>query len=363
MAMRCEWQPGLLLVAILAAWLLATSEAGAVPRYSARYGQSCLLCHQNPTGGGMRTLYASQFLVPAELAMGETSPEALEQIDPQLNENIVVGVDLRSLIYEGDGERGSILDMQADIYLSVQMSERYSIYVDRGQNSTHEYFGTAFVLPAHGYFKAGRFTPAYGWRFADHQMAGRRYLLLTEGSDHPSALNDAGFEVGISPGRLDVTAALLDGSGENGDSYAGRFVFRQSLGPVNLAAGGSLLRRQESHGHRRAAGGFGYVALGPASWVWQVDDTRQEGRTGLLVSHEMAWRLKQGMDLRLTYSFQDPDTDLKNGTRTRWGVGVDALPSPFFGIQLMGNIYEFEDGALVGETDYAQAELVLHFLY
>jgi len=60
MAMRFKWRPKLLSLALLASWLITAGEAGAVPRYSARYGQSCTLCHQNPTGGGMRTLYASQ---------------------------------------------------------------------------------------------------------------------------------------------------------------------------------------------------------------------------------------------------------------------------------------------------------------
>jgi hypothetical protein len=352
--------PALLL---LASWLTMAPEAGALPRYSARYGQSCHLCHHNPTGGGLRTPYASQYLVPNEIATVKMVPEELERIDPQLNENITVGVDLRSLIYEGEGARGSILDMQGDVYLALQMLERFSVYVDRGQDRTHEYFGMAYVLPGNGYVKTGRFTPAYGWRFADHQMAGRRYLLRTEGSDFPTSLNDAGLEVGISPGGLDVSASLLRGSGGNGDSYAGRAVLRKSVGTLNVAAGGSILRRQESSGHSRAAGGFGYVALGPASWLWQLDETKQDERLGLLVSQELAWQLRRGVDLRLTYSFQDPDTDIKNGSRTRWGLGLDTLPYPFFGVQLMGHLYEFEEGSLVTEADYVQAELVLHFLY
>nr|MEE4266754.1 hypothetical protein [Candidatus Krumholzibacteria bacterium] len=48
--------------------LILAGEAHAVPRYTAQYGQSCTLCHTNPTGGGLRTEYASQYLIPEEIA-------------------------------------------------------------------------------------------------------------------------------------------------------------------------------------------------------------------------------------------------------------------------------------------------------
>ena len=52
--------------------LLPALRAGALPRYSARYEQNCSLCHVNPSGGGMRSGYATQQLIPKEIAM---SPE------------------------------------------------------------------------------------------------------------------------------------------------------------------------------------------------------------------------------------------------------------------------------------------------
>ena len=46
-------------LALVAISALPALEAGAVPRYSARYEQNCMLCHVNPTGGGMRSSYAT----------------------------------------------------------------------------------------------------------------------------------------------------------------------------------------------------------------------------------------------------------------------------------------------------------------
>ena len=83
-----------ILAAGFVAWFSA-EPAQALPRYSARYEQNCGLCHVNPTGGGQRTLYAAQYIIPSELAMRNATPEQLAAIDPQLSKSISIGVDLR----------------------------------------------------------------------------------------------------------------------------------------------------------------------------------------------------------------------------------------------------------------------------
>ncbi len=345
-------------------------DAAALPRYSARYGQSCHLCHYNPTGGGMRSLYASQYILPAEMTITRLPEEETVQLSPQIAPPLVVGLDMRTILHEGEGEKGqsSVFGMQADVYLAFQMSARFSAHLDLGQSRTQEYFGMAYLLPGSGYFKVGRFLPDFGWRFADHQTAVRRYLLFPDGTDFPASLIDSGIEVGLFPWRLDLTASLQGGSGGNGESYTGRAAWRHSLGPVNLALGGSYLRRADVDVQRRAYGGFGYLAWGPFAWIWEVDETwrRPAGKSrvlGLLVSQEVAWTLHQGVNLRLTYGYQDPDRDYTTGTRSRWGAGFDTLIYPFFGLQLMGNFYSFAEGQAVSDDDYFQLEFLIHFLY
>jgi mono/diheme cytochrome c family protein len=48
--------------------LILVSTATAIPRYSAQYNQSCILCHVDPSGGGARSLYGAQFFAYTELA-------------------------------------------------------------------------------------------------------------------------------------------------------------------------------------------------------------------------------------------------------------------------------------------------------
>src|SRR5438094_1233486 len=86
---------GLLALAGLSA--LGALRAGALPRYSARYEQNCSLCHVNPSGGGMRSGYATQQLIPKEIAMSPATPEAMGLLDAHLGKNVSIGTDFREL--------------------------------------------------------------------------------------------------------------------------------------------------------------------------------------------------------------------------------------------------------------------------
>jgi hypothetical protein len=338
-------------------------QARALPRYSAQYGQNCTLCHVNPTGGGMRTEYATQYLVPKEIAARDYAEGEMDNLNPRISPNITLGVDLRTLLYQQEGGTGSSFAMQGDLYVNVELSQKFGAYVEQGLNGSGEIFGTARFDPMDGYLKAGRFIPDYGWRFADHQMFNRRYLTATGGSESPAGLYGQGFEVGVSPGNFSASASLLGGSQQNGDNYAGRALYQFGLGDLNVGAGASLLRRQLADEHRRAAGGFWYLAFGGVTWLGEVDETKQGEVLGNMVTQEVAIRVSQGYDLRLTYNFHDPDRALKNGARRRYGSGLSAMPRPYFGLSLMANYWDIDPGEAVTDKDRLEGELMVHFFY
>jgi len=350
-----------------------TTPAWALPRYAASYGQSCTLCHENPTGGGLRTLYATQYLIPEEIAARgwPTAEEAgfLAGQSPEISPNITIGTDLRTLAYQQDGGVGSTFAMQGDFYVNLQLSATASAYVEQGLSSSGEIFGLLRGLPLESYLKAGRFIPDYGWRFADHQMFNRRYLLDSDGSDNPAFLYDSGLELGGSPGPVDFAVSSLSGQESHGDNYAGRILLRQDLGGLRVGLGGSVLRRNGAAGHRRAVGGIWYVSTGPLTWLGEIDETRRPDgvdnavRLGNLVAQEVTARVAPGWDARLTYSFQDPNRAEKSGARHRYGAGAAYMPRPFFALQVMGNFWDLEPGPEVAGDDYYEGELMIHFFY
>lgn len=153
--------------------LVACRPALAVPRYSARYEQGCFLCHVNPTGGGLRALYATQFLVPTEMSMRRYTQEQIADIQPQPSKNLTIGMDFRTIHHTADLKAvpyDNFLLMQGSVYLAFQVDPRFLAYVERTVSATGEVFGLGYVLPYKGYVKVGRFVPAYGWRFDDHTL-------------------------------------------------------------------------------------------------------------------------------------------------------------------------------------------------
>ena len=73
--------------------ILAAAPGDATPRYSMKVGQQCNLCHHNPSGGGLRSLYASQYLLPTRLAMVVKPESELETMNPRIGENVVAMCD------------------------------------------------------------------------------------------------------------------------------------------------------------------------------------------------------------------------------------------------------------------------------
>jgi len=352
--------------------LAAGTEAGAVPRYAARYEQNCTLCHTNPTGGGLRTPYASQYLVPEEIAAKTMDDAVIAEIDPQIGNNVVIGADLRTvhLYSDADNKLGSnFFEMQGDLYLSFQVG-RLGAYLDTGISGRYEVFGTAYVLPADGYFKAGRFLPAYGWKLEDHTAFVREQLGF-----FPPTHTDVGIEAGIYPGRFALHAAVTNGNpgatiDDNTELAAfGRAEYRFNALGTALALGASAYRNPRDSGRRIAAGLFGYAAYSRLSWIWEVDGTRvyptgESRREGLVTSHEVAFAVVQGLDVLATYDFHDPDLDNKSGARTRWGGGVAFFAAPLFRTELLLRTYAIDEGPdVAGEEDHVETVLTLHFLY
>lgn len=356
-------------VAVLAFLLVA--PAMAVPAYSAAYGQKCMLCHTSPTGGGMRNAYASQFLLPSEMVFDLNEEESGGSIGADLSDQVSVGADLRTLFrYSPDDEHqaeNNIFQMQGDLYFHFQMSSRFSATLEQGISGSYELFGSAFILPAGGYVKVGRFVPAYGWRFADHGMFVRQELGWA-----PPQHSDVGLELGFFPGKTSLNLSLLNGSRgatmDADDRFAAalRGEWRHSLGSMNVALGGSFYREQESGVERTLAGPFYYLQLGRFTLIGEADLESVAGRAGgnlLAHSQELRVRLHRGLDLRATYNYLDPDLDNQSGARRKMGIGADLLATPFFGVLGMFNLYRFDEGPAISGEDYAQAELVVHFLY
>jgi len=99
------------------------------------------------------------------------------------------------------------------------------------------------------------------------------------------------------------------------------------------------------------------------TWLGEIDETRHGDLLGNLVAQELAVRVVRGLDLRGTYSFQDPDRRLASGTRQRYGGGLAWMPLPVFSVLAMGNYWDVAPGDAVAGDSHLEGELVLHLFY
>ncbi|MEZ4651818.1 MAG: hypothetical protein R3E97_24080 [Candidatus Eisenbacteria bacterium] len=353
--------------------ITVASQAFAIPRYSARYGQDCNLCHHDPTGGGKRSAYAAQYLVPAEMSIIQwTDDDHVERLDGQVTNGLSVGTDVRTLYHasEDNAEQNGFFQMQADFYALFEVDPKFSIYLDQGQSQTREVFALGYILPTSGHVKVGRFAPAYGWRFADHTFYTREALGFA-----PPANSDVGIAAGLYPGRAALEVSVTNGArGSSLDddhrrAATARGMIRHGFGPLGLAVGGSYHYNKGNARLDRMAGPFGYLQLGPLTWVAEADWRRLDlagvsGTDQLVVSQELTYALHRGVDLRATLDFYDPDMDEKTGSRGRYGFGVDTLVYPFLGIQAMVHVDSFDGGSAVSEEDErTRGSVLFHFFY
>lgn len=351
--------------------LPAASPSGAVPRYSARYEQNCSLCHVNPTGGGMRSLYASQFLVPEEMAWSSPGDDVLERIDPQVSSSITLGADFRLLHLYSDkkSKTRNFFEMQGDLYVSFQMTPRLVLYYDRGISASYELFGMAHILPWNGYIKAGRLIPAYAWKLDDHTSFVRSELEF-----FPPTHTDVGVELGIYPRRLALHLSLLNGN--RGDvldnderlAVALRAAYRANVRGVGLAIGGSGLHNPGADGDDDTAGIFGYLTWRRITWVGAVDWNRFQPtggghKTKFITSHELSIQVRRGLEVKGTYDFYDPDWNLATGARNRYGGGAVVMANPFVRLEALVRAYETDSGRDLEEEDFVESVLQLHLFY
>ena len=361
-------------LALVAAALVPALTARALPRYSARYEQNCALCHVNPTGGGMRSAYAVQQLIPKEFAISPATPEMLKDIDPKIGKHLSIGTDFRELfLLESENSLlappQGFFPMQADLYVLFQLDPRFLLYYNRGMSGAYEAYGLANILPWDGYVKAGRFVPPYGWKFDDHTM----FVRHEEGFE-PPANTDGGVEVGFAPEPFGISVALVNGArGATLDNdrrlassgiASGRF----HVGPVAGLLGLSGFVQPGINVDQSSGGFFGYLSAWNVTWVAQSDWVRRHAvnsapNTGIVSSQELTVLLRRGVELKSTYDFFDPDRHLRSGSKDRWGVGFDVMPRSFIVLEALYRKTRVQSGPALSDNGYDEGLFQLHLLY
>jgi len=241
--------------------IILVTVSFSLPKFTAKAEQKCSLCHVNPTGGGMRNSYGSQFFALTELATHKVPFEDISKFQPQVSEILSLGFDMRTqYLYNELNQTSTFFQMEGNFYLSAQLSKNFSVSFSKDLYNSFGIYGMGYVLPYNGYFKVGKFQPAFGWRFADHTSFVREKMRWSVNS------TDTGIEIGLFPYNMSFNLGLFNGNegmfdNDNNKAVSSRLEFRKNIANIGLGLGGSYYLNDTDNGDILMYGIFAYVNL------------------------------------------------------------------------------------------------------
>jgi hypothetical protein len=334
----------------------------ALPRFSSSTNFKCQNCHIDPNGGGMRNYYGAAMYGRETLpVIAWANDSTMNNFTTQLNDFISIGMDMRTLfVYQQQQDYTSFIQMQGDLSINARLSNKLLLCVTKTIYHDFEIFGIAQILPANGYVKAGRFTPAYGTRIDDHTAFIRSKTVFPL-----YRREDTGIELGISPASFTWNAGVYNGE-DGSDPSNGRIRLVTTraealirFDKINFSFGGSGWYNNGLFGTLTMFGGFAGIYYNDITLNAELDIKKD--KTGLGTNEfisfvEINYLLLDGVDLKFMYDFYDPDIDLKTGSESRYSIGMEFFP--IYGVELrpMYRIHTKEPGKL----DQNEFDLLLH---
>jgi hypothetical protein len=377
---------------------LAPRAAQAEPRFAARFGFACVVCHVNPTGGGLRTPYGRDVFEKQQLTFspGNDAVEGLD-FDPRISDRLTLGGDYRlAFIWQPKRKpddppavtptmwitlptKLTFFPMQVDTYVGADLSRHVTLYTDVGANGSFEAFGLIHGLPLGTYFKAGYFIPPYGTKLPNHTAVHRQPFLF-----QPTD-KDAGVEVGIARSWLDAQVAVQNGSpGSPFDqayrpAISSRLALIGDLWGLKTTLGGSWrlntfdVQSQDAQGNPQTlttndmqAGPFLWLSLGRLTYIGEADIRIKDDASKLnaqnkatrsgyyVVYNELMLLASRGVDLGVTYEYMDRDVYKSGDALHRFGFQWALFPMPY--VEFQGFVRYYRTAFTPTETDKVRVE-------
>lgn len=322
--------------------------ARAEPYLAVRMGLKCSVCHENPTGGGMRTAfgnaYAQTQLAANRIDLGDAGPWT-----GAINRFVSVGADFRAsgtLTQIPGGDTRDEFDVQElRVYLQLNpIPNRVALYVDQrfapGTSSNLEAYAKAWTADRRWYLKAGQMYLPFGLRLEDDSA----FTRLASGINMTTP--DKGVEVGWESAYWRAQLALSNGTAGAQEQDDGK---QYSLNVEQVRsrwrAGVSANVNDSAAGDRTALGAFAGLRTGPVVWLGEIDrivDSGFPGRSremwaGLL---EADWAFRPGQNVKLTVEGFDPDRRVSEDQQARYSLVWEYTPLPFVQLRLGGRLYD-----------------------
>ena len=370
-----------LFVFVAATLVLGVGSAQAEPEFLSKQYTRCSTCHFSPTGGGLLTPYGRSLSRNELATTGRIAPGASpgtsrehEFLMGLLGDRfgpVSVGIDLRPSHLDVNYPGGSLTRdffMTADLIAAFR-AKGWTVYGEIGREplaegskiASYEYWIGHESEKGLG-FRAGRFLPAYGIRFADHTALNRAPLGLDKydqvlGLEMSYATERHLLQVSVGPGRAD---SVYHDDGRGAFTATGRFQW--DLGPRTVLVASGLFRDTATLVPRTGAGGvaFGYAPTPRLSTWTELDAQFEQGAGGTpayTVANETAFEVYRGVWLKFSPQIRTAVADTSAGT-LRLAFSLNLLPRTHWNVT--ASYYHDRNRATSATTKTFLAQLHLY---
>jgi len=342
-----------------------------MPLYASREGKTCIACHYDPNGGGMRNDFG--FLYCKNRHGLDTEQKwANVTVDPRLNDWVAIGVDTR-LLYIASHTKGgpslgasTFFPMQGQLNIAVTPHDYLTVVMSRGITTdsnnfeARELYGLIHDLPHDLYAKLGRFRLPFGLRQDDHTS----YVRSIDFLPYNSQADDAGIEVGGAGPTYFGQLSFTNGSGTISGERAQTLAAKIGTGRKPISAGLSGFHQYvEASGARHNR----WALYAMSTWqkltfIGEYDGGTTVGFGGTrnlwAAFAELDYRLARGINVRGKFDYLEPNKDASEDLFRRWLVEADFVPVPFAELKLS---YRNHDEELVGKYQEYLAQFFFPF--
>jgi hypothetical protein len=349
------------LMVLAVIWLPALM---AEPFLAVETGFQCGQCHENPTGGGMRTAFGSTF--------GQTSLPtrvATVVLPGAVNDQLAIGVDVRAAARQRDiDDQEALLNLGTDritLYLSARLADSVQLYVDQQLAPGGTLNREAWAKLDFGaiYLKAGRIFLPYGLRLEDDSANIR--LITNINFNTP----DTGIEFGHVGQHWNAQLSITNGTGGGFEVDTGKMVTaRVERVEPGWRLGVSASSNDADASDRRMLGAFAGLRTGPVAWLVEIDRVEDVTAGAPTVGQNLAlleanWKLRQGHYLRAAAEVRTSGDSAPAhlADSRRYSVEYDWFPMPFTQLRLGLRDNDSDNPAPVFNQQEAFVQLHLFF--
>jgi hypothetical protein len=333
--------------AVLTVMLTLSATAAAEPYIAVSKGLQCSACHTGPAGGGQRNAFGNVY-AQTELPAAHIG-DSDELWTGELLKWLSVGGNLRvgfeSVDTPNQPSTSEFNVNRGTVYLQAKIiPDRLSVYIDQqfapGSSINREAYVRINSASQKFHLLAGQFFLPYGLRLQDDSAFIRQFTGVN------FFRPDRGVQVGYESGPWSTMLSLTNGSGGAGDTDTGKQV--SAIANYVRSAwrlGASFNFNDSDVGDRQMQNLFAGLHTGPVSWLAEIDLIQDDlpllgTRDSIAALLEANWLFLQGNNLKLSYDYFDPDTDISADEQSRYSLLWEYTPMQFLQLRIGLRLYD-----------------------